>query len=272
MKHKASRIEEPDRCRICGMEGPLTFEHVPPRSAFNRDRAEVMGLDAWLRRDAGGPVERGKIMQRGSGFESLCEICNNRAGRLYVPEFRKWTQMGMQVLHGPNGAAAAFADTVEESYVLIEADDVQPARFLKQVVTMFLAMSPPTFTPLHPDLASFAQDPEWIGLPERYQIYLALYSGPYARFVGGVATLRNIGTEKPIENHFVLEIAYPPFAYVLSIDENTPALACGNLAAFADVSIHDRASVKVQLINGYGHTPIPLDYRTLPAVEADRAA
>jgi hypothetical protein len=45
--------DDPDalRCRICGFDAPLSFEHVPPRAAFNGDRAEMLGLDAWLARD-----------------------------------------------------------------------------------------------------------------------------------------------------------------------------------------------------------------------------
>src|SRR5206468_8024982 len=44
--------DEPNlrRCRVCGMEAALTFEHVPPRGAFNRSRAEMRGMRSEERR------------------------------------------------------------------------------------------------------------------------------------------------------------------------------------------------------------------------------
>jgi hypothetical protein len=257
---------------VCGADGPLTFEHVPPRSTFNRQRAEILGMDAWLRRDAGGPSERGKILQRGSGFYTLCEDCNNRAGRLYVPEFRRWVGMGMEILFGNGGASRRYADCVHESYVTVEMREMRPARFVKQVITMLLAMSPARFAALNPELCAYAQDPAAVGLPEHVQLYLTFFSGPCVRYIGGAGTMRNIGTDKPLEVHYVLELAYPPFAYVLSVDEETPVLKTGNITSFADVTTSQQGNLEMQLINGYGHTPIPLDYRTLPALEADRAA
>jgi hypothetical protein len=31
-------------CHLCIREGPLSFEHVPPRAAFNTDKVELRGL------------------------------------------------------------------------------------------------------------------------------------------------------------------------------------------------------------------------------------
>jgi hypothetical protein len=91
-----------------------------------------------------------------------------------------------------------------------------------------------------------------------------------ARFVGGAGTLRNVGLGS-VEQHMVFELAYPPFAYVLSIDETTPAVASINITDLSDVSIHETISVELQLLLGYGHTAFPLDYRPKAAVVADRA-
>jgi len=49
-----------------------------------------------------------------------------------------------------------------------------PARFLKQVVTMFASINRPEFMDFHPELRRFVLDREAVGLPPRYQIYLAL--------------------------------------------------------------------------------------------------
>jgi hypothetical protein len=68
-----------DVCHICGVNGKLSFEHVPPRAAFNNRRVVKVGFD-----DAAhlGPdqVPRGQIQQRGAGAYTLCESCNNWTG------------------------------------------------------------------------------------------------------------------------------------------------------------------------------------------------
>src|SRR4051812_15029322 len=76
------------------------------------------------------------------------------------------------------------------AHTLATFENARPARFLKQVVTMLLAITPGSFAARELDLAAFAQDPDWVGLPPNYQIYLSLYAGPFARFNGGTGRMR----------------------------------------------------------------------------------
>lgn len=174
------------RCRVCGMEVELTFEHLPPKSAFNARRAEMFGMEQWLNRslDTGRPEGRGKIQQRGSGATTLCATCNNNTGAWYVPDFAKWCWTGAGInARGPSDDELN-ADP-RETWTGVKLFDVRPARFLKQIVTMFLSIAPTGFAfNDNLDLVEFVQDPERVGLPDRYQFYLSLYRGPYARFVG----------------------------------------------------------------------------------------
>jgi hypothetical protein len=56
-----------------------------------------------------------------------------------------------------------------------------------------------------------------------------------ARFNGGAAVMRQ--TQNGWKSTFTLELAYPPFAYVLSIDEESPAVETGNISSrFQDES------------------------------------
>jgi hypothetical protein len=255
----------------------MTFEHVPPRSANNAARAEMLGLDAWLKRDEEGvPGARGKILQRGSGVYSLCKDCNNRAGELYVPELAKWTRIGNQAFIG-DGIARTADEELEPTWTKLTIMDVRPARLLKQIATMMLAISPASLVRELPELAAYARDSDVVGFPANLNVYLAFYGGPWARFVGGASRLSGIPEdgEPPtdaIENHFVVELAYPPFAYVLSIDEDTPAVQTTNITNFADRRISERAErAEVHLLNGFGHTALPLDYRSKARLLADRA-
>ncbi len=264
---------EPKRCRLCGEVRPLTFEHIPPRSAYNRSRATIGGIESWIARDQNplAPAGKRSIQQRGSGSYALCEPCNNLAGRLYVPEFTRWTRMGADILFGPKGCGQRFRNEEQTAYAQVQMKSCRPARFVKQMVTMLLAMSQPALGDLHPDLRSFARDPDSTGLPSELQLYLALYAGPVVRYVSGAGALRNIGTDKPVEQHLIFELAYPPFSYILSVDERTPAIETGNISSFANAKIHERANVQLQLIVGYGETPFPIDLRSPAAIRAQAA-
>lgn len=71
--------ERRGKCYICGRIGKLSFEHIPPRKAFNERPVikaqfeELVGL---------GPDEpiTGQIQQRGRGEYTLCPRCNNNTG------------------------------------------------------------------------------------------------------------------------------------------------------------------------------------------------
>jgi hypothetical protein len=258
-------------CRVCGRITDLTFEHLPPSSIGNKGRAELLGIDEWLRRDASGTPERGRIVQRGSGAYTLCGPCNNRAGRLYVPELGRWSGMAMEGMANMKPPLPDLDTALEPAYVTANFKQVKPARFLKQVVTMILALAAPGFPPRNLDLQSFAQDPGWVSLPPNYQFYLALYAGPIARFNGGAGVMR-LTKEGDWASAFTLELAHPPFAYVLSVDEETPAIETGNISDFADLTIDQTADVEIALRVGFGHTPFPLDFRSKAMLERDRKA
>lgn len=257
-------------CRVCGRQTALTFEHLPPKGAGNRERAEMLGVDAWLRRSDNGEFERGTVVQRGSGAYTLCDRCNTRAGALYVPERIEWTERANVGLANMTPPVPEIDGQLEPGYATAKFKHVQPVRFLKQIVTMLLALSPGGFPPRNLDLMAFAQDPEWVGLPNEYQFYLALYCGPLARYNGGAGVLQ-FDPEKGWGTTYTMELSYPPFSYVLSHDEATPAIETGNITGFADLDIHQTADVEIQMRVGFGHTIFPLDYRTKAALEADRA-
>lgn len=264
-RRKSQENDAEATCRVCGEVKKLTFEHFPPRSAGNRERVEMLDIVAWLSREDDGKMEKGRILQRGSGAYSLCEDCNNRSGRLYVPELARWTRVGHDALCELE--PARFDDQVEPIYALLEIKEVYPARFMKQMATMLLALSPDPVARKQVELREYAKDPNAVGLPSRYQFYLALNAGPNARYNGGSVTM-TLGAGAV----FALELAFPPFTYVISINEETPAIETGNITSFADVRFDQTANVEMQLRVGFTHTALPLDLRSKAAIDKDIAA
>jgi hypothetical protein len=76
----------------------LSFEHVPPRAAFNNERTTVFDLDDWFQRGERGELTGGRIAQRGAGDFTLCPDCNNKTGSWYGNELARAARSGVRIL------------------------------------------------------------------------------------------------------------------------------------------------------------------------------
>lgn len=131
-------------CRVCRTPNvKLTFEHVPPRSSFNDVPAETFGLMDYLKRGDEG-LMGGRISQRGAGEWSLCKECNEKTGTWYVRELGRATRAAARVLDElPLGELDANpAQEVVRVKFTGAGRRPRPLRFVKQMITMLLAMSP----------------------------------------------------------------------------------------------------------------------------------
>lgn len=241
-------------CRVCGIDAGLGFGEVTPTSAYKDNPARVFGFDAWLLHGRDAP-----------GLYTLCDDCAGVAAEFYLPEFRRWTRMADDLIARGPDERALDADP-RPSWTQAEFADVKPARFMKQLVTMLLAIAPPGFlTSGHIDLGDYVRDPRRTGLPPRYQFYLALFRGPYARFVGYSAEL-DAATGRTAQ---LVEFAYPPFACVLSLAGDA-AIETTNVTGFTELRPNEVCIVDLDLLDAFAHTPLPADFRTAAAVERDR--
>jgi len=149
-------------CRLCGAHGELSFEHVPPRSAFNNWPVFRRTFDQCLQED--GPTqERGRIQQRGFGDYTLCESCNNTTGSWYGPEYVDWARRVAPIIS---------ARPTELGMAILPLAMVRPLRFLKQCLTCLFSVNPPGFGDSHPALREFILNRSKIGLPPKYDFYL----------------------------------------------------------------------------------------------------
>ena len=94
-------------CNICGRYGELSYEHVPPRSAFNDRKVLLASVDAYWNHGPGqGRAPRGRQLQAGYGAHTLCERCNRTTGKWYVSYFADWCRQGMDFYDRTQGKAA----------------------------------------------------------------------------------------------------------------------------------------------------------------------
>lgn len=102
-------------CKLCGRETKLTFEHVPPQSAFNKSTVSIIEQEEALKLlteegrmpwDTSGLKKR--IKQGGVGDYFLCDMCNNNTGSWYMSDYVRFIEtinnllVNFDIQHAPN--------------------------------------------------------------------------------------------------------------------------------------------------------------------------
>ena len=109
-------------CCICGEYKKLTFEHIPPKSAFN-DRSVVLHKIEDIMCKAPNDFGRGRISQKGSGEYTLCSKCNNDTGAWYGDAFAEFAEQGMNFMSISNSSSSLYYPF-----------HIYPLRVLKQIL------------------------------------------------------------------------------------------------------------------------------------------
>jgi hypothetical protein len=94
------------RCYVCGKTADLTEEHIPPRSAFNKERTRKISLDDMLGRDELEVPDSGEVTQGGIRGFTLCDSCNNLTGVRWGREYHEWAKslvMLIQAIYSKHG-------------------------------------------------------------------------------------------------------------------------------------------------------------------------
>ena len=192
-------------CKLCGQRQLLTFEHVPPHSAFNNQPAKrypfeeslklFSGADGRLPWDFDGLV--GKTNQRGMGDYYLCQSCNNNTGNWYISEYSKLVHTFAHILQSesPN-------ERNEYSFTVY---DVYPSRIAKALLVMFCDINHNCFN--DEELRRFLLDRECSSLKNnRYSLFLYLTKSSMPR-LQGLSVINKNGV-----SFCVSEIASSPWA------------------------------------------------------------
>jgi hypothetical protein len=141
----------------------LSFEHVPPESAFNDRRILRAEFQKLIEADDLDHLSY-RVQQRGAGAFTLCEKCNSDTGLWYVPAYGDWATQAMSILMATSGRP-----TLTILYRLF------PLRVLKQIVCMFFSVNGPTFQIAQRELVRFVLNKESREFPEKCSRLLLLY-------------------------------------------------------------------------------------------------
>ena len=257
------------KCRICGRDGELSFEHVPPQSAFNKATAIEYTLESWISKRK----VKGQQRQGGIGEYTLCEQCNNDTGSWYGDEYVTWAKTAFDIFslieHHPDYFSG-------KTKIAVTLKNVYPLRFLKQVVTCLFSVvgigPDAEFAKNNPELVKFVLDRYETHLPSDYQFYLRLYHSSKLRrypIAGKLTVTYNKGengnilprTLKVVQQAFFLKMTYPPFALTMTHGTGFPDAT--NITHFKNHKYDEQLDLVLPLMIGRSSTPYPGSYEPL---------
>ena len=247
-----SRRRREGNCHICGTYGKLSFEHVPPKSAFNDRpictpdiRKIIQESDPDIIREL-----RGKTSQLGAGGYTLCEPCNNNTGHWFGAYYASWTYQAYSYL-----LTAKSETTLSYPYY------IYPLHVLKQIICMFFSINSPKFREKHEDLVRFALNPRDRYMPGNKRIFVAYTNSDRSRQSGVTGLLKFDSSSGGATSNFYSEISFPPFTYLLCLDSEPPDSRLMDITFFSHYGYSEFAMINlaIQLLPIY--TWLPGDFR-----------
>ncbi len=186
------------RCLLCGEVGKLTFEHTPPRAAFNSDPARFFEGAELLK-------ERGRYTpsQRGIGKRCFCANCNSFLGTTYAKEYISWANQAHSLL-------ARLDDGPLGTYLFWGNCNL----FAKQLLAIIVASSGPSFCDNNSIIRDLILDPRRCASRLPFSLNLAYYKGNSFRQSGVFGRFNSDSGRQEIG----CEFAYYPFHIYLALD------------------------------------------------------
>lgn len=249
------------KCALCGKECELTFEHIPPRAAFNFEPARpVSAMDIITDSDrmpwdvSGLPYTN---QQRGMGAYSLCKECNNNTGTFYGNDYVKFAR-SIHYFRQQN---------LDSQYDAVKVKEVYPLRIIKQVVSMFCSINRNMDNESMAILREFVLSKEQVGLDKTlFRVCMYLEKNQTKKYNPFTVVGYINGDEFDI--HSVSEISAYPFGYILYFDPKDGAPFEGwDITEFADCGYDEPKDIIIPLETKEVHNIFPMDYRSKEEIQ-----
>lgn len=243
-------------CKICGTYGQLTYEHVPPESAFNKGRffytAEMEKIMKLGDEDYDiltlNNKKYAKKMQGGIGFHTLCMKCNNTTGSWYGSAFAEWVYQCMSIILKANKKSTLYYPTF-----------IYPLRIIKQVISMFFSVKHDYFREDYEYLVRFVLNKEEKYLPPQVKVFAYYNIEGSNRYIGDVV----VGNINGGSSTLVSEISFPPLGFVMTLDGTNPDKRLTDISNFSEYGYNQWIDHFQQFATLPTHLPFfPTDYRS----------
>lgn len=245
-----SRNTKVGKCKLCLETKVLNFEHIPPRSAFNKETKYYTVDQTELYKKAKEYTfenlkPKSKKEQGGIGNYSFCLDCNGFLGSKYVRTYKEFAQIAMNIIQSNDVDAKAYQFDISGLDLL---------KFLKQITAIFIASNNKFFSKSYPELLEFVKNESLAELNEKYRFYMYL---------------NNEGQNRNGHIHFtnlygaVCDFTFPPFGFVLSIDNPNRIMQLTEITDFKYFEKFKLAKKIPIILNRYPtYYPFPLDFRS----------
>jgi len=236
-------------CRLCKKTTELSFEHIPPKVAFNKfTKYRSIPFIEYVQNSRNPDYKpSGKLMQGGLGEYCLCRDCNSFLGNIYVPSYYRMALIGRNILQNYNVDKIHFKTT-----------DLSPLRLLKQVLAMFICINKPEFTTSFPELLPFVRNPKEQFLPNRYRVYM---------YLNKIGKTRNLSMMYTNHHGLLCELTFPPLGFVLSIDNPNSIPSLTEITQFKNINLDFNGEIYFEMNVLPTHLPYVADYRTEEEIE-----
>lgn len=248
-------------CKLCGKYTALTFEHVPPKSAFNALPVRQIRGDEALKSlsEQRKPWDLsnlfGKIQQRGNGGYYLCSDCNANTGAWYVPHFERFTQ-------GVYGTLISTKGVFDNAAAIIKTGSIRPLPILKEIMVMFCDINHNCLGDQR--LRSFLMNRENADLfdSKKYRVYCYIAKGPIHRMNGVSAACIGALSGAPTIL-MISEISSFPLGFALYVDlpDSYTPKGC-DITSLANFKYDEEVSIRMVLPILESNNIFSGDYRT----------
>ncbi len=245
-----------DNCSLCGTFCELSFEHIPPKSAFNKNtRYKIVAYEEVLKQENILEAKfKSKIEQGGIGYYSLCRQCNNFLGLNYVNAYTAYSNSFIE-----------FVKKKQFDYFQLTMHEFEAAKVLKQIASMFISLNTWSFSESHYELRNFILNPNIQDLPSKYRFF---------NYLKGEGDIRNarvsvIGDLNSATTVMGSEIAFPPLGHVMTIDFKGSLSYHHEITNFKNFRVDEFVSTDLNVYRLPTHIPMFLDYRSKEQIEKD---
>lgn len=223
-------------CHICGKYGKLSFEHIPPKAAYNNRRIKAYTFEQIV-----DGKKKYRHIQQGYGEYTLCDKCNNDTGAFYGDAYVDFIKQALEIYTVSNGNIQTGERIPFNIY---------PLRVMKQIITIFFTVNFEVFRTNYPSLQDYVLNKDNNDLfDKRLNVYIYLIKDMFsARLTPGVVGVYNVKTN---ESKMFSEFAFPPIGLILTYDN----------------VIIDRNILNINFFNSFSYTQKVSLYLPLPLLD-----
>lgn len=245
-------------CAICGKEIELTFEHIPPKSAFNNRPAKPITSEELLRADQ----EEDKVpwdteglryinLQKGMGGYYLCQECNNNTGSWYGKDYTIFAKSIGKWLQN--------SDVLTGNTYLVEIGEIYPLRIIKQAVSMICSINQHlrmTGDKRITELAEFVQNKDKTHLDNSmFQVLMYATKSELMKFNPMTAIISDGVT-------LISEVVAFPLGFAVNFTPERILTTGIDITGFSEYSYDDKSSFQIPLSVVETNIEFPYDFRS----------